>query len=78
MSVTALDPLTALIVVDLQQGIIGSRLIHPIAEVVKPALSSKRFGGMSCLSFSLTLRAERQAERNNRDVPRHYPKDGPI
>lgn len=34
MSATALDQQTALIVVDLQQGIIGLRSIHPIAEVI--------------------------------------------
>jgi nicotinamidase-related amidase len=34
MSLTALDPKTALIVVDLQQGIIGSPFIHPIADVI--------------------------------------------
>jgi nicotinamidase-related amidase len=39
MSVTALDPQTALIVVDLQQGIIGSQFIHPIAEVIKQTCS---------------------------------------
>ena len=34
MTVTTLDPSTALIVVDLQIGIIGSTFIHPIDEVV--------------------------------------------
>ena len=34
MSLTALDTKTALIVVDLQQGIIGSPFIHPIADVI--------------------------------------------
>lgn len=34
MSVTALDPQTALIVVDLQQGIVGLPCIHPMAEVI--------------------------------------------
>ena len=34
MSLTALDPNTALIVVDLQQGIIGSPFIHPIADAI--------------------------------------------
>lgn len=34
MSITALDQQTALIVVDLQRGIIGSPLVHPIAEVI--------------------------------------------
>lgn len=39
MSVTALDPQTALIVVDLQQGIIGAQFIHPIAEVINQTCS---------------------------------------
>ena len=34
MSLTALDPNTALIVVDLQQGILGSPFIHSIADVI--------------------------------------------
>jgi nicotinamidase-related amidase len=34
MSLTALDPKTALIVVDLQQGILGSPFIHSIADVI--------------------------------------------
>ena len=34
MAVTALDPQTALIVVDLQQGIVGSPFVHPIAGVI--------------------------------------------
>jgi nicotinamidase-related amidase len=39
MSITALDPQTALIVVDLQQGIIGCEFIHPIAEVINQTRS---------------------------------------
>lgn len=35
MPVTALDPKTALIVVDLQKGIIDSPFIHPIAGVIE-------------------------------------------
>lgn len=34
MPLTALDPQTALIVVDLQQGIVGLQSIHPMAEVI--------------------------------------------
>jgi nicotinamidase-related amidase len=34
MSLTMLDPQTALIVIDLQQGVIGSQFIHPIADVI--------------------------------------------
>ena len=35
MPVTTLDPITALIVVDLQKGIINSPFIHPVAGVIK-------------------------------------------
>jgi nicotinamidase-related amidase len=35
MPVTTLDPNTALIVVDLQQGIVGLPLIHPVADVIE-------------------------------------------
>jgi len=37
MAVTALDPKTALILVDLQKGIVSSPAVHPIGEVVKHA-----------------------------------------
>jgi nicotinamidase-related amidase len=35
MPITTLDPKTALIVVDLQKGIINSPFIHPIADVIE-------------------------------------------
>ena len=37
MALTALDPKTALIVVDLQNGIVGLPLIHPVGEVIARA-----------------------------------------
>src|ERR1700722_10954055 len=37
MAVTALDLKTALIVIDLQKGIVGMPTVHPTAEVVKRA-----------------------------------------
>lgn len=37
MALTTLDPVTALIVVDLQRGLMGSTFIHPIAGVVARA-----------------------------------------
>jgi nicotinamidase-related amidase len=37
MPVTALDPKTALIIIDLQKGIVGMPTVHPTAEVVKRA-----------------------------------------
>jgi nicotinamidase-related amidase len=39
MAVTKLDPHTALIIVDLQQGIVGLPLIHPIGEIIARARS---------------------------------------
>ena len=39
MPLTALDPQTALIVVDLQRGIVGLSSIHPIAEVINRTCS---------------------------------------
>ena len=37
MALTTLDPNAAVLVIDLQQGLIGSPLIHPIGEVVDQA-----------------------------------------
>ena len=37
MAVTTLDPKTALIVIDLQKGIVGMRTVHPGGEIVKRA-----------------------------------------
>jgi nicotinamidase-related amidase len=37
MTVTAIDPKTALIVIDLQQGIVSLPTVHPIGDVVKNA-----------------------------------------
>lgn len=34
MPLTALDPRTALIVIDLQKGIVNGNLIHPISEII--------------------------------------------
>jgi nicotinamidase-related amidase len=37
MALTTLDPVTALIIVDLQQGLVGSTFIHPIGDIVMRA-----------------------------------------
>ena len=37
MALTTLDPITALIVVDLQRGLAGSTFIHPIGDIVTRA-----------------------------------------
>jgi nicotinamidase-related amidase len=37
MSVTSLDPKTALVVIDLQKGIVSLPTVHPIGEIIKNA-----------------------------------------
>ena len=37
MAITMLDPNTALIIVDLQRGLVGSAFIHPIDDIVTRA-----------------------------------------
>lgn len=37
MTVTTLDPKTALVIIDLQKGIVSRPTAHPVAEVVKHA-----------------------------------------
>jgi nicotinamidase-related amidase len=39
MSLTTLDPKTALVVIDLQKGIVSLPTAHPMAEVVRLAAS---------------------------------------
>ena len=34
MALTTLDPITALIIVDLQRGLVGSTFVHPIEDIV--------------------------------------------
>jgi nicotinamidase-related amidase len=42
MPVTTLDPITALIVIDLQKGIVGMRTAHPAADIVARAADLAR------------------------------------
>jgi len=37
MSIQTLDPVTALIVVDLQKGVVAHPLIHPVSTIVQNA-----------------------------------------
>jgi nicotinamidase-related amidase len=39
MAITALDPKSALVVVDLQQGIVGMPLAHPVDDVLKRSVA---------------------------------------
>ena len=50
MSVTTLDPKTALIVIDLQNGLVQMPTVHPIDEIIKktPPRWPRRSGGAAC------------------------------
>jgi nicotinamidase-related amidase len=71
MAVTTLDPNTALIVVDLQKGIVGSAFAHPIGEVVQRARSladAFRERGLPVVLVNVAGGAPGRTER-----PRHGP-----
>jgi nicotinamidase-related amidase len=76
MSVTALDPQTALIVVDLQQGIIGSQFIHPIAEVIHRTRSLIEVFRRNELPVVLVNVAGRAPGRTEQPRPRQTFADG--
>ena len=74
MALTTLDPKTALIVVDLQKGIVGPPFVHPIgawsrghARWPTPSASA------ACRSRSSTSPAARRAERNSRPRSAAFP-----
>ncbi|WP_407168156.1 isochorismatase family protein [Bradyrhizobium sp. ORS 111] len=74
MALTTLDPITALIVVDLQNGLLGSSFIHPIAEVVARAsalAAAFRRRGLPVALVNVDGSAPGRTER----APRH---SGPL
>ena len=70
MALTALDPQTALIVVDLQQGIIASQFIYPIAEVIERTLTlvgEFRRNGLPVALVNVAGRAPGRTEQPRRE-----------
>ena len=63
MGVTALDPNTALLVIDLQQGIVGMRLAHDIGAVVRNASALAAAFRRSALPVVLVTVVARPAGR---------------
>jgi hypothetical protein len=52
MPLTQLDPTAALIVIDLQKGIVGLPTVHPAAEIVGRAAHSRAHSASAvCQSF---------------------------
>jgi nicotinamidase-related amidase len=69
MALTTLDPNTALIVVDLQKGVAGYPLIHPIGEVVdqtRALLDVFRMQGLPVVLVNVTGRAPGRTEQGPR------------
>ena len=69
MALTTLDPNTALIIVDLQKGIVGSSIIHPIDKIVERSralLDAFRERGLPVVLVNVAGGAPGRTER-----PRH-------
>ena len=79
MPLTTLDPKTALIVVDLQKGIINSPFVHPIAGVIErtPLCFMPFVSGISRSFWSMSLEAH-QDGRSSRAVTRRCRRDSAI
>ena len=76
MSITTLDPNTALVVIDLQKGIAAMPLVHPIADVVARArelLDAFRARELPVVLVNVTGGAPGRTERPPRTQP--FPKD---
>src|SRR5271156_2433959 len=74
MALTTLDPKTALIVIDLQKGIVALPAVHPTSEVVKQArllADAFRRHGLPVVLVNVAGGAPGRAEqtRSTRDLP---------
>ncbi len=66
MAVTTLDPKTALIVIDLQKGIVALPTVHPIAEIVQRVrllADTFRSHGLPVVLVNVTGRPPGRAEQ---------------
>ena len=78
MPLTTLDPKTALIVVDLQKGIISSPFIHPIAGVIERTRALLDAFRQRDLPVVLVNVAGGAPGRSSRAVTQPFPKDSAI
>ncbi len=72
MPVTTLDPNTALVVVDLQQGVVGLPCVHPMHEIVANAANlAKAFRrhGLPVVLVNVTGGAPGRTEQPRRTLP---------
>jgi len=71
MALTALDPRTALIVIDLQKGIVGFPTVHPIERVIERSRAladAFRVGGLPVVLVNVTGVAPGRTEHPRRDM----------
>ena len=71
MALTTLDPNTALIIVDLQKGIVGLPLVHPIAEILernRALADAFRARGLPVVLVNVTGGAPGRTERPRFDM----------
>lgn len=79
MAVTTLDPKTALILIDLQKGIVAYPTVHPIGDVMQHARAlADAFRRNRLPVFLSTSPVERRGGRNRRAHPGSFPPVGPI
>jgi nicotinamidase-related amidase len=79
MPLSTLDPKTALIVIDLQQGIVSLPSVHPIADVVNNARAladAFRSHGLSVVLVNVAGGAPGRTEQS-RGALRAFRRDGP-
>jgi nicotinamidase-related amidase len=80
VTVTSIDPKTALIVIDLQQGIVALPTVHPVADVVKHARAladAFRHRGLPVVLVNVAGGAPGRTERPPRNSEL-FPPDGPT
>jgi nicotinamidase-related amidase len=73
MTVTVLDPKTALIVIDLQKGLVDLPLVHPIADIVKRSrllVDAFRNRGLPVVLVNVAGGASGRTEQPRGSVPR--------
>src|ERR1700743_355038 len=73
MALTTLDPNTALIIVDLQKGIVALPCVHPIGEVIEQArmlARAFRDRGLPVVLVNVTGVAPGRTEQGRRNIPR--------
>ena len=79
MALTALDPETALIVVDLQKGVVGSAFVHPIGEVSHGRCAlADAFRARGLPVALVNVAGARRGERNSRARSPPFRRDGPT